>query len=61
MTDIFEEWFKRIELRLKYELDPAMFEKIINIMLTELRTLHNEEKLKQEKEAEKLRKRFASD
>lgn len=61
MTDIFEEWFKRIEIRLKYELDPALYEKIINIMLTELRTLHNEEKLKQDRETERLRKKFASD
>jgi hypothetical protein len=61
MTDIFEEWFKRIEIRLKYELDPAMYEKVLNIMLTELRTLHNEEKLKQERETERLRKRFSQD
>jgi hypothetical protein len=61
MTDIFEEWFKRIELRLKYELPPDYFEKIMTIMLAELRMLYEEEKLKQEKEIEKIRDRFIKD
>ncbi len=61
MTDIFEEWFKRIELRLKYELPPDYFEKIMTIMLAELRMLYEEEKLKQEREIEKIRNRFIND
>jgi hypothetical protein len=61
MTDIFEEWFKRIELRLKYELPPDYFEKIMTIMLAELRMLYEEEKLKQEREIEKIRDRFIKD
>jgi len=61
MTDIFEEWFKRIELRLKYELPQDYFEKIMTIMLAELRMLYEEEKLKQEREIEKIRDRFIKD
>jgi hypothetical protein len=58
MTDIFEEWFKRIELRLKYELDPDMYEKILSIMLAELRMLYDEEKLKQDRVVQKLRRKY---
>jgi hypothetical protein len=58
MTDIFEEWFKRIELRLKYELDPEMYEKILSIMLAELRMLYDEEKLKQDRVVQELRSKY---
>ena len=58
MNDIFEEWFKRIELRLKYELSPELYEQIMGIMLAELRMLYEEEKLKKEREIDGIRKKY---
>ncbi|KPJ89517.1 MAG: hypothetical protein AMS17_01715 [Spirochaetes bacterium DG_61] len=58
MNDIFEEWFKRIELRLKYEISPELYEQIMSIMLAELRMLYEEEKLKKEREIDGIRKKY---
>jgi hypothetical protein len=49
MTYILEEWFKAVELRLKYELSPESYEKVIGIMLAELKKLYEEEKTKNER------------
>ena len=49
MTYILEEWFKAVELRLKYELSPESYEKVIGIMLSELKKLYEEEKTKHER------------
>ncbi len=53
MDDVFEEWFKRIELRLKYELSNDYYEKVMSIMLTELKMLYAEEKTKEERKLDK--------
>jgi hypothetical protein len=53
MIDVFEEWFKRIELRLKYELPPDYYEKTMAIMLSELKMLYEEESGRQNKKNEK--------
>ena len=58
MDDVFEEWFKRIELRLKYELSNDYYEKVMSIMLTELKMLYSEEKTKQEKKLDKQQQNF---
>jgi len=58
MDDVFEEWFKRIELRLKYELSNDYYEKVMNIMLTELKMLYSEEKTKQERKLDKQQQNF---
>ncbi len=49
MTDVFEEWFRRIELRLKYELPADYYEKTMEIMLSELKLLYEEESGRQNK------------
>ncbi len=59
MIDVFEEWFRRIELRLKYELPPDYYEKTMAIMLSELKMLYEEESGRQKKKNDKSRKATA--
>ena len=49
MTQILEEWFKRVEIRLKYELPHEYYEKVMSVMLSELKILYEEENKKQDK------------
>ena len=56
MTDVFEEWFRRVELRLKYELPADYYEKTMEIMLSELKVLYEEERGRQNKEKDIRRK-----
>jgi hypothetical protein len=56
MKDVFEEWFRRVELRLKYELPPDYYEKTMKIMLSELKLLYEEESGRQNKKKDNLNK-----
>jgi hypothetical protein len=59
MIDVFEEWFRRIELRLKYELPPDYYEKTMAVMLSELKMLYEEESGRKNKKIDKSRRAAA--
>jgi hypothetical protein len=46
MNDVMEEWFKRVDMRLKLELPPDMYERVMVIMISELRTIFEEQNRK---------------
>jgi hypothetical protein len=46
MNDVMEEWFGRVDLRLKVELPVDMYERVMEIMLSELKTIFEEQNRK---------------
>jgi hypothetical protein len=46
MSDVMEEWFGRVDLRLKVELPADMYERVMEIMLSELKTIFEEQNRK---------------
>jgi hypothetical protein len=46
MTDVMEEWFGRVDLRLKVELPVDIYERVMEIMLAELKTIFEEQNRK---------------
>ncbi len=46
MQDVMEEWFGRVDLRLKVELPADMYERVMTIMLAELKTIFEEQNRK---------------
>jgi hypothetical protein len=46
MSDVMEEWFKRVDLRLKVELPADMYVRVMEIMLSELKTIFEEQNRK---------------
>jgi hypothetical protein len=43
MNDVMEEWFGRVDMRLKLELPPETYERVMVIMISELRTIFEEQ------------------
>jgi hypothetical protein len=46
MNDVMEEWFGRVDLRLKVELPAEMYERVMTIMLSELKNIFEEQNRK---------------
>ena len=46
MSDVMEEWFGRVDLRLKVELPVEMYERVMEIMLSELKIIFEEQNRK---------------
>jgi hypothetical protein len=46
MSDIMEDWFERVDLRLKCELPADEYGKVMEIMLAELKTIFEEQNRK---------------
>lgn len=46
MDDVMEEWFGRVDLRLKVELPADMYERVMVIMLSELKIIFEEQNRK---------------
>jgi len=46
MNDVMEEWFERVDMRLKAELPSDVYERVMTIMLAELKTIFEEQNRK---------------